>query len=266
MHVLFVHKNFPAQFGHIARHLIDQHQFRCTFVSEKPPAQLDGLERIQYRCKSGSTKETHFFSRTLENQVWHSHALFEALEARPDIVPDLIVGHSGFVSTLYLRELYDCPIVNYFEFFYHPHDSDLDFRRDLPAYQTPEFLRARTRNAIFLLDLNNCNRGYSPTNFQRQQLPAEYHAEPSVGLVSGEDGLDIVLKILDASPAWLKQKGILVVEVGESAQSLIDLLPTVPFLWLEFNHGGDGIFLLEYDQLVACQSDVRDVLEQRKYV
>ena len=44
------------------------------------------------------------------------------------------------------------------------------------------------------------------------QLPAEYHAEPSHGLISGEDGLDIVLKILDASAVWLKQKGILVVE------------------------------------------------------
>jgi len=94
MHVLFVHKNPPAQFGHIARYLIDHDQFRCTFVSEKPPAQLNGLERIQYRCKSGATEDTHFFSRSFVNQIWHSHALFEALEARPDIQPDLIVGHS----------------------------------------------------------------------------------------------------------------------------------------------------------------------------
>jgi len=98
------------------------------------------------------------------------------------------------------------------------------------------------------------------------QLPAEYHAEPPVGLISGKDGLEIVLKILDASPFRLKQQGILVVEVGESAQSLIDLLPTVPFLWLDFHHGGDGIFLLEYDQLTACHEDVRTVLEQRKDV
>ena len=98
------------------------------------------------------------------------------------------------------------------------------------------------------------------------QLPPEYHAEPSVGLISGDDGLDIVLKILDASPVYLKRKGILVVEVGESAQRLVELLPAVPFLWLEFHHGGDGIFLLEYDQLIACHEDVRAVLEQRKNV
>jgi len=98
------------------------------------------------------------------------------------------------------------------------------------------------------------------------QLPAEYRAEPSGGLVCGEDGLDIVLKILDASPRYMKQQGILIVEVGESAETLLELLPHVPFLWLEFDHGGDGIFLLEYDQLIACQADVRALLEQRENV
>jgi len=98
------------------------------------------------------------------------------------------------------------------------------------------------------------------------QLPAEYRVEPSNGLVSGEDGLDIVLKILDAAPGYLQPQGILVVEVGESAETLEELLPRVPFTWLEFNQGGEGIFLLEYDQLIACQADVRAVLEQRKYV
>ena len=99
-----------------------------------------------------------------------------------------------------------------------------------------------------------------------EQLPAEYRAEPSGGLVCGEDGLDIVLKILDASPRYMTEQAILIVEVGESAETLLELLPGVPFLWLEFELGGDGIFLLEYDQLIACQADVRAVLEQRKNV
>ena len=97
-------------------------------------------------------------------------------------------------------------------------------------------------------------------------LPAEYRAEPSDGLVCGEDGLDIVLKILDASPRYMKRQAILIVEVGESAETLLELLPRVPFMWLDFQHGGDGIFMLGYDQLIACQPDVRAVLEQRKNV
>lgn len=97
-------------------------------------------------------------------------------------------------------------------------------------------------------------------------LPPEYHAEPGSGLVSGQDGLDIVLKILDACPAYLAENGILIVEVGESAQTLSELLPRTPFLWLEFQRGGDGIFLLEYDQLMACQADVKTALERRNNV
>jgi ribosomal protein L3 glutamine methyltransferase len=99
-----------------------------------------------------------------------------------------------------------------------------------------------------------------------ENLPAEYRHEPSDGLVCGEDGLDIVLKILDASPRYMKQTAVLIVEVGESAETLLKLLPTVPFLWLEFNFGGDGVFLLDYNQLIACQADVRAVLEQRNNV
>lgn len=99
-----------------------------------------------------------------------------------------------------------------------------------------------------------------------EKLPPEYRAEPAGGLVCGEDGLDIVLKILDASPQYMQQTAVLIVEVGESAETMLELLPRVPFLWLEFRHGGDGIFLLDYDQLIASQSDVRAVLEQRNNV
>jgi ribosomal protein L3 glutamine methyltransferase len=99
-----------------------------------------------------------------------------------------------------------------------------------------------------------------------EKLPPEYRAEPAAGLVCGEDGLDIVLKILDASPQYMKLSAVLIVEVGESAETLLKLLPRVPFLWLEFSFGGDGVFLLDYNQLIACQADVRAVLEQRNNV
>lgn len=171
MHVLFVHKNYPAQFGHVGSYLALKHGFRCTFVSEKPPGHADGIERVQYRMQGGATSKTHYCSRTFENATWHSHALYEALRARPDIKPDLIVGHSGFLSTVFLRDLYDCPIINYFEYFYRTTGSDLDFR---PEFKSPPInrLRARSRNATLLLDLENCDRGYSPTQWQRDRLPA----------------------------------------------------------------------------------------------
>jgi glycosyltransferase involved in cell wall biosynthesis len=180
MHILFVHQNYPAQFGHIAAHLARNHGFRCTFVSERPGESSSGVERIEYQSQGGATERTHYFSRKFENQIWHSEAVFEALKARPDIQPDLIVGHSGFVSTLYLRELYDCPIINYFEYFYRTRNSELDFRHDLPLCSEMDRLRAMTRNAMLLLDLENCDLGYSPTTWQRDRLPKEFQEKVRV--------------------------------------------------------------------------------------
>ena len=133
MHVLFVHQNFPAQFGHVAQFLVKSGRARCTFLSERPAGVHGGVECIQYRIRGGATEQTHYCSRTFENSIWHSHAAYEALAARPDICPDLIVAHSGFLSTVFLRELYDCPIINYFEYFYHTTNSDMDFRPDFPT-------------------------------------------------------------------------------------------------------------------------------------
>jgi len=178
MHVLYVHQNFPAQFGHIARHLIKTRGWKCTFVSETPAGIVDGVEKLQYKIAGGATKTTHFCSRTFENSVWHTDAVYNTLKGRPDIKPDLIVGHSGFGSTLFLPELYpDTPLINFFEYYYNPHDadSDMDFRDDL-GWAVPEikYLRSRCRNAMILLDMQSCDAAYTPTQFQKSRFPAEH--------------------------------------------------------------------------------------------
>ena len=189
MHVLFVHNNFPAQFGHIARHLVKHKGFQCTFVCEHPPGEFDGVRRLQYQAKGGATKATHYCSRTFENATWHAWGVYESMKARPDIKPDLIVGHSGFGSTLWLADLYeDCPIINYFEYFYRGHGSDLDFRPEFPSNEM-SILRSRSRNAMILLDLQTCTRGYCPTEWQRQLFPAEY--QPKLETIF--DGIDTEL-------------------------------------------------------------------------
>jgi len=187
VHVLFVHKNFPAQFGHVAAHLVERLGWGCSFVSETEPGTVAGIRKIQYRPHGGATEQTHYFARTFENAVAHAHGVYEALEPlRGELRPDLVVGHSGFGSTLFLHELWpDVPIVGYFEYFYRPHGSDLDFRPDFPALEE-DVLRSRARNAMILLDLEECRGGYSPTHWQRSLCPEAYRAKIQVV----HDGVD----------------------------------------------------------------------------
>lgn len=184
-HVLYYHHNYPAQFGHVGACLARHKGFRCTFLTERPPGCKDGVERIHYRVRGGATKFTHYWSRNSENAIWRSQAAYDALKARPELKPDLIVGHSGFASTLFFRELYDCPIINYFEYFYRARNSDMDFRPDFPSTEMTR-LRARARNAMLLLDLESCDAGYSPIQWQRDLLPAIFHHKVRVIF----DGID----------------------------------------------------------------------------
>src|SRR5690554_1252872 len=81
-------------------------------------------------------------------------------------------------------------------------------------------------------------------------LPEEFHHEPELGLAAGADGLDLVRTILREAPDHLTENGWLVCEVGNSMVALAEEFPQVPFEWVEFEHGGDGVFVLSYQDLV----------------
>jgi ribosomal protein L3 glutamine methyltransferase len=80
-------------------------------------------------------------------------------------------------------------------------------------------------------------------------LPAEYRHEPEIALASGEDGLDLVRRMLREAREHLNPGGLLVVEVGNSAPALEQAFPRLPFIWIDFEHGGDGVFCLYREDL-----------------
>lgn len=88
-----------------------------------------------------------------------------------------------------------------------------------------------------------------------QDLPSEYQVEPELALSAGEDGLELVDRILEEAYYHLSDKGVLICEVGNSALALTEKYPFLPFKWIEFEHGGAGVFALTKAQLKSCAKE-----------
>jgi ribosomal protein L3 glutamine methyltransferase len=106
------------------------------------------------------------------------------------------------------------------------------------------------------------NPPYVPVQ-EMAQLAAEFRHEPELALAAGFDGMDVVMRILRDAAQYLADSGILVVEVGHYRDILSALFPEVPFLWLDFEYGGEGVFLLDAGQLDACQESFNQAARRR---
>ena len=82
-------------------------------------------------------------------------------------------------------------------------------------------------------------------------LPPEFLYEPEHALAAGQDGLDLVHRILFEAPDYLSPDGLLICEVGDSEWALKQAYPEIQFDWLKFAHGGHGVFAITYDELVS---------------
>ena len=94
-------------------------------------------------------------------------------------------------------------------------------------------------------------------------MPEEFSHEPRMGLVAGDDGLDLVRRILGEAPEYLTEQGWLVCEVGNSAVTLMDAFPEVNFEWPEFEMGGHGVFVISAEELKTHQQRFRASYAER---
>lgn len=216
-------------------------------MSERPPGTSGGVDNIQYQARGAANPKTHYLARTFENGIWHAAGVYEALKpVSAAIRPDLIVGHSGWGSTLFLRQLYpNVPVINYFEYFYRPSDSDLDFRPDVPADELDR-LRSPARNAMILLDMEYCVAGYAPTHYQHSLMPESYG--PKIRVI--HDGIDT---------AFWRERDMSERRIGNLRLAEGERLVTYVSRGLEMMRGFD-VFMKAAKRICDARDDVRFVV------
>ena len=185
MRLMFLHNNFPAQFGALARYM-SQRDHDVTFGTSWQGTPPDWLRMVRYRPHRAVGKQQHPYLAFVESAVLNGQALARVAWKMKDegYSPDLVVAHSGWGPGLYVRDIWpDAKYLGYFEWYYRSKGADLGY---LDAVTRDDEHRIRTRNAAILLDLAACDRGIVPTAYQASQFPELFRRKLTVQ----HDGVD----------------------------------------------------------------------------
>lgn len=188
MNILFVHQNMPGQFKHLAPLLARDPKNRVVFLTARKNVEMPGVATAVYETPRGASPETHPYVRKLENAARYGQQVVRACIglAQKGFVPDLVIAHPGWGEALYIKDVFPrAKLINFCEFYYHGVGADIGFDPESPS-TLDSICRVRTRNAPYLLSLESCDAGVSPTQWQKSVHPAAFHDKISVIF----DGID----------------------------------------------------------------------------
>jgi len=194
MVVFFLHPSFPAQYLSLAPYIANNPENQVIFLSKENSinTNLRGVTLAMYGKPNEQTTQwmdTCGPLRPAAEAVVEGQAVIRAMEwlaKEKNIKPDVIIGHTGWGSTLYCKDLYpNVPIMGYFEWYYQAEGSDCYWWPDeIP--QIPNKISIRTRNAHHMLNLELCDVGVTPTKWQHSQFPEVY--KPKIKIL--HEGID----------------------------------------------------------------------------
>jgi glycosyltransferase involved in cell wall biosynthesis len=172
---LFIHQNFPAQYRHVVKLLAGQRGNSVYFITQPNDNAMIGVTKVTYAKDDRGPVNCHAYSAELDRAVWNGAAVAQVCRELRDagFQPDLIVGHSGWGETLFVKDVFpDVPILANFEFYYHSQGVDVGFDPEfVSTFNDPA--RLRVRNATNLLAFEGADWGHSATEWQRSLYPPE---------------------------------------------------------------------------------------------
>lgn len=100
-------------------------------------------------------------------------------------------------------------------------------------------------------DLIVCNPPYVNAD-SMAHLPDEYRKEPALALAGGDDGMDLVRRILKDAPAYMTRDAVLVLEIGNEREHFEAAFPRLEVAWLEASAGADQVLLVTRESLLRA--------------
>lgn len=188
--ILFLHTNFPAQFGVLGERLAGL-GWDVSFATRREGARHPAMTVLNFAPGRAATKGVHpYVAGTEQAVITGQHAVRTLIEAREGgLRPDIVMCHSGWGAGMFARDVFpDARFVPYVEWWYRypPVDTVMsgEFEPNLDSH-----LRQRVRNAPILLDLEGCDLALCPTRFQASQFPARLRTDIRVI----HDGIDTAM-------------------------------------------------------------------------
>ena len=173
MKFLFVHQNFPGQFLHIVRHLVEMNAHEIVFITEANANVINGVRKVPYMKPRPSSAETHVAARELDGGTRRAEIVAHTANSLKQLgfIPDIIIGHQGWGEMLNLGDVFPgVPMIGYMEFYYQTDGADVIFDPEFPI-DPADYPRIRAKNAINHIALNLDARGVTPTRWQLSTYP-----------------------------------------------------------------------------------------------
>jgi len=198
--VLFVHSNFPGQFGPISLALAGRGD-RCVAISSETAGWVKGVEIHKVASPRPPGRDTFGPAARAEQEVIRAHAVMEAAQSLKagGFQPQLIIGHPGWGDTLLLREVFaDVPQLTYAEYYTPPRGHQGDFDPLLRAFTLQERGLLHLMNLGLAMPYAEADRLICPTAFQAGLLPKVFREKVTIA----HEGVDTDRVRPDADAAY----------------------------------------------------------------
>ncbi len=213
MNIFIIHPNFPAQYFNLSQYLAKNPENKVIFLAERNSIEVN-FKDVTLAIYQGANEQQENWIKTCGTLKTTAEAVIEGqvairalneIKRKYNLKPDVILGHTGWGSLLYCKDLYpNVPILGYFEWYYHSENCDSFWWPDeVPKLRNK--ISMRTKNAHHLLDLEMCDCGVTPTNWQYEQFPEVYKHKLKII----HDGIDTKF----CSPSSTENSGLVLEDI-----------------------------------------------------